>query len=318
MRPSPLTEKLERLGRCLRGAGYTFTCPTPLTHSRVLARGREGMDVFQDVFGWNKPVSAARLPASFGDFLHDPDLFASEPSGHYRARLRFSTLGPLLLAHSAYPTLEADAVFFGPDTYRFAHAIRAFADRERGWVPRRCVDIGAGSGAGGLYCAKLFPSLEEIALLDINPRALAFAAANAALNNAGGAKTCQSDLLAELQGSADLIVSNPPYLVDAARRAYRHGDGDWGALLSVRVLEQALERLTTNGHLLLYAGSAIGAGQDKFLEAALPTLENRTVQYRYEEIDPDVFGEELDNPPYDRADRIATVMLHVKGSDLKR
>jgi hypothetical protein len=31
------------------------------------------------------------------------------------------------------------------------------------------------------------------------------------------------------------------------------------------------------------------------------------VRFTYEEIDPDVFGEELEYSPYDRADRIAVV-----------
>src|SRR6185312_17362126 len=106
--------------------------------------------------------------------------------------------------------------------------------------------------------------------------------------------------------------------VDSAFRAYRHGGGDWGASLSVRILEQALSRLSPDGHLLLYTGSAIVDGQDKFLEAATPVLEASTLWYRYEELDPDVFGEELETRPYDQADRIATVLLHVRGSDLKR
>ena len=127
-----------------------------------------------------------------------------------------------------------------------------------------------------------------------------------------------SDVLSAWEGTADLIIANPPYLVDPALRAYRHGGGDWGASLSLRILEEGLSRLSRAGHLLLYTGSAIVDGQDKFLQAALPILQNGTLEYRYRELDPDVFGEELDKWPYDRADRIATVLLHVKGSDLKR
>lgn len=317
MGPSPLSDQLEALGRALKEDGYLFCTPTPLTHARILARERFGSDVLRDVFGWNKPVSAIRLAAKYHRFLHDPDLFSAEAGG-YRAKVRFSCLGPLLLAHSGYPTKEADAVFFGPDTYRFAHAIQALRDREPGFRPGSCVDIGAGTGAGGLFCALLFPSLRHVALLDINSRALEFAAANIALNGIKIASPRHSDILSAWAGAADLIVTNPPYLVDPALRAYRHGGGGWGTSLSVRILEQALTRLSLGGHLLFYTGSAIVDGQDKFLESALPTLEKRTIRYRYDEIDPDVFGEELDKQPYDRADRIATVMLHVKGSDLKR
>ncbi|MGZ5920798.1 MAG: methyltransferase [Rhizomicrobium sp.] len=318
MQPSHISHRLVTLGHCLKEDGYRFCTPTPATHARVLTRGQPGPDLLQDVFGWNKPFSAAGLPEKYQRFLDDRDLFGVASDNRHRAKIRFSSLGPLLLAHSSFPTADADAVFFGPDTYRFANAIQAFCDRESGFRPRTCVDIGAGTGAGGLFCASLFPGLGDIALLDINARALAFAAANIALNDVKAASPRQSDILSAWTGPADLIVANPPYLVDASLRAYRHGGGDWGASLSVRILDAALAQLSPQGHLLLYTGSAIVHGQDKFLEAAAPTLEERTIQYRYDQIDPDVFGEELDNWPYDQADRIATVMLHVRGSDVKR
>jgi methylase of polypeptide subunit release factors len=251
-------------------------------------------------------------------FLDDRELFAEAGHDHYRAKIRFSNLGSLLLAHSGHPTTQKDAVFFGPDTYRFAHAIHAFYDRTPGFSPATCVDIGTGSGAGGLLCARLYPSLGEVALLDINSRALRFAAANSALNDLKVASPRKSDVLENWHGLADLIVSNPPYLVDQSLRAYRHGGGTWGTSLSVRILKQALMHLSPTGHLLLYTGSPIVDGRDQFLEAAADILEKGTFQYRYDEIDPDVFGEELDKSPYDEADRIATVILNVKGSDLKR
>jgi SAM-dependent methyltransferase len=312
------SDRLEALGRRLKEDGYFFRTPTPHTHARIFARKRARPTTLQDIFGWNKEFSAGHLPTAYQSFLCDPELFVSNGDGHYRARVRFSSLGPLLLAHSGYPTKESDAVFFGPDTYRFVHALQAFCDREPQFAPRRCVDIGAGTGAGGLFCTALFPSLDQVTLLDINPRALTFATANIALNEITSASPRHSDILSAWNGSADLIVSNPPYLIDPATRAYRHGGGDWGALLSVQILEQALDHLSASGHLLLYTGSAIVDGEDKFRREALPMLKNRTVQYRYDEIDPDVFGEELDKWPYDHADRIATVMLHVRGSDLKR
>jgi hypothetical protein len=312
------SSRLEALGRRLKEDGYHFYTPTPLTHARVLARPCRGPDILQDVFGWNRSAIAADLPNRYRDFLHDPELFDAADDGRYRARVRFSRLGPLLLAHSAYPTDEADAVFFGPDTYRFATAIRALHEREPDFAPVRCVDIGAGTGAGGLLCACLFPTLREIALLDINPRALTFTASNIAMNGIEAAFPRRSDILQAWQGPADLIISNPPYLRDPAMRTYRHGGGDWGVLLSIRILEEALPHLAIGGHLLLYTGSAIVGGKDKFLEAAKPILEKRTIRYRYEELDPDIFGEELEAWPYDQADRIASVVLHVRGSDLKR
>jgi hypothetical protein len=41
-------------------------------------------------------------------------------------------------------------------------------------------------------------------------------------------------------------------------------------------------------------------------------LAGRGVRWSYEEIDPDVFGEELEVAPYDRADRIAVVAATIE------
>jgi hypothetical protein len=41
-------------------------------------------------------------------------------------------------------------------------------------------------------------------------------------------------------------------------------------------------------------------------------LDARNCDYSYEEIDPDVFGEELEEPPYDCVDRIAVVALTIR------
>ena len=149
-------------------------------------------------------------------------------------------------------------------------------------------------------------------LCDINPKALRYSRINAALNGVDNARTVCSDLFAEINESADLIISNPPYLVDGAARAYRHGGGPLGFDLSLRIVEQSIDRLYPGGRLLLYTGAPVIAGSDQFLVALSPRLEARGCDYTYEEIDPDVFGEELENPPYDRVDRIAVVALCIK------
>ena len=71
--------------------------------------------------------------------------------------------------------------------------------------------------------------------------------------------------------------------------------------------EQGIDRLAPGGRLLLYTGSAIADGVDALYEMLRECSKRRAVRFSYEEIDPDVFGEELESPPYDRADRIAVV-----------
>jgi methylase of polypeptide subunit release factors len=117
----------------------------------------------------------------------------------------------------------------------------------------------------------------------------------------------ESDLFANIGGLFDLIVANPPYLVDPMARLYRHGGGEFGSHLSVRIAEQGASRLNPGGRLVLYTGSAIINGTDLFYETLSSRLATRGVRFSYEEIDPDVFGEELDHDPYNTADRIAAV-----------
>ena len=118
------------------------------------------------------------------------------------------------------------------------------------------------------------------------------------------------------EGQFDLILSNPPYLADPLARLYRHGGGELGSELSVQIVEQGIRRLAPGGRLVLYTGSAIVGGKDEFCDTLRSRLAGRPLHFGYEEIDPDVFGEELEHPPYDRADRIAVVgvTINLRGS----
>lgn len=227
-----------------------------------------------------------------------------------RSKVRFSTHGENLYAHSAYPTLAADAVFFGPDTYRFVALIKAELARQPLAAGARCLDIGCGAGPGGLETALTTKAgRPELMLADINPRALDFARANAALAGLSAVTFQQSDLFVSVAGSFDLIVANPPYLVDAGERAYRHGGGALGSELSLRIVREGLPRLTPGGRLILYTGAPIVEGGDPFHDAVSAVLRQAGVAFSYREIDPDVFGEELDAPAYANAERIAAVAL---------
>jgi methylase of polypeptide subunit release factors len=175
------------------------------------------------------------------------------------------------------------------------------------------IDIGCGSGAGGLHAAGLMgPGVRtDIILSDINPKALRYSLINARLNGIADVRTILSDVFDQINEGGDLIVSNPPYLVDRSARLYRHGGGELGFDLSIRIVEDSIDRLYPGGRLFLYTGTPVIDGIDTFLAAVRPRLDARNCKYTYEEIDPDVFGEELDSAPYDRADRIAVVALTV-------
>jgi hypothetical protein len=94
--------------------------------------------------------------------------------------------------------------------------------------------------------------------------------------------------------------------MDSQARTYRHGGGSYGEELSVRIAAEGIPRLAPGGCLLVYTGSAVVDGVDTF-ERALRARVGDAGRITYREIDPDVFGEELEQHPYDRVDRIAAV-----------
>jgi methylase of polypeptide subunit release factors len=300
---------LLQLGRRLQADGYRFITPTPLTHQRVNQRDEGQMaDSLRDVFGWSRPFEPDLLSADEQRQLQEAQVIDTY-EGQLKSRVRWSSLDDLLFVHSAFPTDAADSVFFGPDTYRFAQMIHAHL--QQNFAPiHRAVDIGCGAGVGAIVIARARREAQVLAL-DINPAALRLTAINAALAEVANVEVHPSDLLQGVDGEFDLIVANPPYMADPAERAYRHGGGTLGAGLSLRIVEQALNRLAPGGSLLLYTGVAMVDGRDPFLDTVLPRLDEKRFAWTYREIDPDVFGEELLNPGYQRVDRIAVVALTV-------
>lgn len=308
------TVALVALGRWLRERGYRFTTVTPATHARVNARaGTAQAGDLRDVFGWSRPFAPNLLDPQAQHWLRNANLLEETNEGLLRSKVRFSSLGDCLFAHSAHPTAGTDAVFFGPDTVRFAALIAAQLERLPLPHSARILDMGCGAGPGGIVAAQLASASEPtLVLADINTRALHYASANAALAGVACTGFEQGDLFAAVSGAFDLIVSNPPYLNDSAKRTYRHGGGKWGGGLSERIVHEGLPYLSPGGRLVLYSGTAIVRGDDPLLRALTPHLKGRGWPWRYRELDPDVFGEELEEPAYAGAERIAAVALVVQ------
>lgn len=248
-----------------------------------------------------------RLPG--GDF--GPDLFdllrradALESNGDLcRSRVRVAAMGDRLFLHSAYPTDGRDAVFLGPDSYRFV----AFVRRELAAGPpvRRLVDIGAGAGVGAIMAAAHLPDA-RLTLTDINPLALRFARINA--RHAGlEVETLSCPGLDGVEGAFDLAIANPPFILDGAGRLYRDGGGMHGAQLSLDWMLAAARRIAPGGRILLYTGSAIVEGEDRLRSGLQAGLAALGCALRYDELDPDIFGEQLDQPGYEEVERIAAV-----------
>ncbi|HYI64980.1 MAG TPA: methyltransferase [Allosphingosinicella sp.] len=289
--------------RALGERGYDFVPVTPETHRRVIAR--PDMALARDlrgVFGWSLPFDEALLPGDLFALLRDAGFLASGPPG-WRSKVRVSSVAGRLFLHSAYPTEAPDSVFLGPDSVRFADFLRA--ELAAGTDVRRLVDIGAGAGVGGIVAAGLV-RIGRIELVDLNEAALSLARINAA--HAGiDVETYVSDGAASVPPGFDLAIANPPFIMDEGGPVYRAGGGMRGAELSIDWASDAAARLAPGGRMLLYTGTAIVAGRDwlrEALEARIPALR---CTLRYREIDPDIFGEELEKPAYHQVERIAAV-----------
>jgi SAM-dependent methyltransferase len=310
---------LQELLQTLGVQGYQFTAVTPLTHRRFLLRADTNARNSRDVFGWNLPFTAGVLPPLLFDVMMQANLLV-QTGEYFRSKLRIASVNSDLFLHSAFPTDEVDAIFLGPDTYRFARfvkqslqALQLSTSAASLLHPLRILDVGCGSGAGGISAVRALAPEQPYALTlnDVNPLALDYAAACAQVA-AVPATILEEDFFAIQNRQFDLIVANPPYLHDEAARLYRDGGENLGLDFSIRFVKHALSLLAPGGILLLYTGVAITNDDVNPLMSALaPELAGDMFRWSYEELDPDIFGEELERAEYQKAHRIAAVGLTV-------
>jgi SAM-dependent methyltransferase len=325
VRSSPLASAaaaLVHLGKELQRSNYRFITPTPATIALVNSRPANARArSLADVFGWNREFNPALVPVAILSAMREAGVLAESGNG-LRSTLRVSSLGDQLYFHSAHwvagaATADpadpagagnaADAVCFGPDTYRFTRQLRACVPALAGRVTR-CVDLGCAAGAGAIELARMCPGA-SVHAVDTNPAALALTRVNALLANAAGVLPEYSDMLANVDGTFDLIVASPPYLVDDAARPYRHEGGAIGAGPALAAVNAAIGRLAPGGTLLLYTASSIVDGIDQLGDEIARRLARAGFAWSYDEIDPDIRSDELGKPAYASFDRIAAVWL---------
>lgn len=289
--------------RRLHDTGYRFVTPTPATHTRVVKRaGRERARSLEDVLGWSLPFDPAVLPTGIMDALEVAEAIDHGPDALLKARVRVSSVHDILFVHSAFPTLQADAVFLGPDSYRFADYIAAKSRRLPG---SRILDYGAGAGVGGITAASKIADA-TLTLADINPKALVLASVNAEVAGVRHVAV-QASSPSQVDGPFDLIVTHPPFMMDSDKRAYRDGGDLYGARLSLDWVLAGVKKLAPGGQLILHTGISIVGGRDLFREQVMARLDGPEWTIDYHELDPDIFSEDLDQPAYLEVDRIAAV-----------
>ncbi|TMD93544.1 MAG: methyltransferase [Chloroflexi bacterium] len=117
---------------------------------------------------------------------------------------------------------------FSPTTPLAARASRCRPTSSWGWATARstdrvALDLGTGCGVQALLAA---PHSDTVVAADRNPRAVALATFNAALNAVASVECRLGDLLAPVAGERfDLIVSNPPFVI-SPDRSYVYRDAE--------------------------------------------------------------------------------------------
>jgi methylase of polypeptide subunit release factors len=289
----------------LKDRDYQFVTPTPATHARIVQRPERRLaQSVTDVLGWSLPFAEGSVGRDVMSLLKQAEML-DEQGPLLRSKVRVSRLQDQLFLHSAYPTAEPDAVFFGPDSYRFADLISAELSVCPDRAGAQIVDIGTGSGVGAIIASRACP-YAQVRMTDVNPLALRFARINACAAGVT-ADTLECSSLDFVDGEIDIVTANPPYIIDPDCRLYRDGGGMHGAQVSFDMAKMALGRLAPGGRLILYTGSAIVNGEDALKRALSRESEARGYSVAYRELDPDVFGEELENDAYRDVERIALV-----------
>jgi release factor glutamine methyltransferase len=163
-----------------------------------------------------------------------------------------------------------------PETEELVEAVLAVANRA---TAQRIIDVGTGTGCIALTLALELPNAEVIAT-DISADALALARENATAHGQESRVTFrQADLLDGLESqSADIIVSNPPYIaeVEAASLAPEIREhephsalfaGADGLTVIRRLVDQSRAVLRPGGWLFMEIGENQGVSVPKILEA---------------------------------------------------
>ena len=147
--------------------------------------------------------------------------------------------------------------------------------------PQVVVDVGTGSGAIALALAAHLPRTHVIAT-DLSAGALRVAAANVRCHGLSErVRLVQADLVRPLVLSADLVISNPPYVAtgewDVLPESIRRHEpalallgGDDGLAVIRRLLESASRILRPGGGLLVEIGAGQGRAATKLARSLLP------------------------------------------------
>jgi len=226
-------------------------------HERRLAPTRLGT-VARALF-LQLPVERERLVGALGQRAVDA-LFTieiAEPGETIRPRARIMPVGELLVLADDHPPPSADV----PRDYVAAYTPTSrlcdcLTPRRRG---ERVLDVGTGSGVQAILAAR---HASHVIATDVNPRALAFADTNAALNGFTNVETRRGSFFDAVEGERfDLITCNTPYVVSPENRFEYRDSGLRGDEVTQLVMRSAAEHLADDGYATM-TGSWLGDDEE--------------------------------------------------------
>jgi SAM-dependent methyltransferase len=317
---------LVELGRELMRQNYVWTCPSQGTQTLVNSRftNRRAFTL-ADLFGWNREGTletlARQLPSGLIELLQDTSVLLISDGECVRSRVRFSSYADTLFAQPAWPDPQRDDLAVGPDSHRFG----AFIARELpacipssgvSGRPFTMVNVGCGNGAAGIVAARLLGGLagelpKRVLLVDRNESALRYAEVNARLADLAHFECRQSDILSAVHEPPTLVLANPPGLIDGQGVASRHGGGELGTGLALKIVDECLDQLLPGGALLMCAVAPVVRGVDVLRRSIEPRAQgirrNRRVSLDYQVLETDVFSSELARPGCADVERLSMV-----------
>ena len=314
-------EAAVELARLLRAAGYeSHRIQERLaTGDDLLARSPElpsylrrlsdadQLALLLRLFLLGVPVARDRLEKLVGPRLR-AELAAAgllvEDGSEIHGAVRLVPHDELLIAsdHAGGAEAHADHV---PGVHRPSVALAHLTVRGEG---ERALDMGTGNGIQAILLAA---HAEHVVATDVNPRALGYAAFNAALNGVRNVETRHGSFFEPVEREQfDLVVANPPYVVSPESGYLFRDSGMRGDAVSEHVVRTAPSVLATGAFASLLIAWALdpddpterprswleGSGCDAFLlhTSTDDPIETATVWNRDLLDRPEAYSEALD------------------------
>ncbi|HEV7678673.1 MAG TPA: methyltransferase [Candidatus Dormibacteraeota bacterium] len=260
-----------RIAETLRSAGYTGEGIDTLVGTDLTALGHRGipvvvhrtgggslLDTLVRLFTAGVTVPRAALPPGLPERLSAAGLLALD-ADQARATVQLACYGELLLATDWGPATPNVATP-GDHVLGFSPSTLTLARMTVRQPSRSTLDLGTGAGLQALLAAA---HSDRVIATDLNPRAVAMARFNAALNGIATIDCREGDMFQPVEDDRfDTIVSNPPFVVGpAAGHLFMSAGRDTDAVCRQLAID-APRHLAPGGWCQFLANWSVHPGED--------------------------------------------------------